>query len=405
MRFAILFFVISHLCACQKNLDSIMDLNEGELKRWTRDKKEYEIQIRFTRIKRSPGKPIQFETYTYNENEKEYYYPASTIKMPVAIAALQKLNEVNATNKQHITVETPMRFKSHGPPHTDFLFDSLAWSPPNVKNFVEEIFSISDNNASNRLFEWLGPRYIDSVMYASGAFSRSRILHRVGVTGYKESDHNYLGKVSFIDSSGQTLLEVPERREQLLGYAHLKNEKKGIGYINESDSLVHAPFDFSKKNFISIKDLEGILKRIVFPEAFASKQQFKLTKADYQLLRQAMEQPPRFYDYLKNDTSYYDSYVKFFFGGGKNESLPSHLHILNKVGWAYGYLTDCSYIWDEKLGVEYFLTATIKVNADGIFNDGAYEYDSIGLPFFKTLGKCIYESEVNRVNGLKENKK
>ena len=81
------------------------------------------------------------------------------------------------------------------------------------------------------------------------------------------------------------------------------------------------------------------------------------------------------------------------------------MHILNKVGWAYGYLTDCSYIWDEKLGVEYFLTATIKVNADGIFNDGVYEYDSIGLPFFKTLGKCIYESEVNRVNGLKENKK
>ena len=43
MRIAILFFVICHLCACQKKLDSILDLNEGELKRWTRDKKEYEI--------------------------------------------------------------------------------------------------------------------------------------------------------------------------------------------------------------------------------------------------------------------------------------------------------------------------------------------------------------------------
>lgn len=398
MRTAILFFVISHLCACHKKLDSILDLKEGELKRWTSEQEEFEIQIRFTRIIKSPGKPIKFVSYTYNENEKEYYYPASTIKMPVAIAALQKLNEVNATNKQHITVETPMRFISHGPPHTDFLFDSLAGTAPCVKNFVEEIFSISDNNASNRLFEWLGPRYIDSVMYATGAFTRSRILHRVGVNGFKDSDHAYLGKVSFLDSNNQSLLEVPERREQLSKYVHQKNEKKGIGYINDFDSLVHAPFDFSKKNFISIRDLEGVLKRVVFPEAFEPQQQFRLTKADYRLLRQAMEQAPRYYDYLKNDTSYYDSYVKFFFGGGKKESLPQHLHILNKVGWAYGYLTDCSYVWDEKLGVEYFLTATIKVNADGIFNDGVYEYESIGLPFFKTLGKCVYESEVKRMS-------
>lgn len=396
MRVWIFLIAITQLCACQRKLDSILDLNSEAMRPWIQNAKDLEIQIRFTRVYKKQGEKPKFITYTFNENEKEYYYPASTIKMPVAIAALQKLNEVNANNKQHITVETPMRITTHGPPHTDLSFDSLSGSAPCIKNFVEEVFSISDNNASNRLFEWVGPKYIDSIMHATGAFTRSRILHRVGVNGFTSKDHAYLGKVTFLDKNGLPILEIPEREEQLLQYTHQRNEKKGSGYIDDSGNLVHSPFDFSKKNYISIQDLEGVLKRIIYPEAFAPKQRFQLTDADYRLLRQAMEQPPRFYEYLKNDTSYYDGYVKFFWGGSKTDTLPRHLHILNKVGWAYGYLTDCTYLMDDKAGIEYFLTATIKVNKDGIFNDGVYEYESVGLPFFKTLGKLVYENEIKR---------
>ncbi len=42
------------------------------------------------------------------------------------------------------------------------------------------------------------------------------------------------------------------------------------------------------------------------------------------------------------------------------------------------------------------VTATLLVNKDGIFNDNAYEYDEIGIPFLAQLGRELYNYELNR---------
>jgi hypothetical protein len=93
---------------------------------------------------------------------------------------------------------------------------------------------------------------------------------------------------------------------------------------------------------------------------------------------------------------FYDSYVKFFMFGDTKEDMPEHIKIYNKVGYAYGTLTDCAYILDSKNKVEFMLTATILANKDGIFNDNIYEYDDIGIPFLAELGREIYTFELNR---------
>ena len=36
------------------------------------------------------------------------------------------------------------------------------------------------------------------------------------------------------------------------------------------------------------------------------------------------------------------------------------------------------------------------INQDEIFNDGVYEYDQIGLPFFGQLGRAVYAYECTR---------
>jgi hypothetical protein len=51
---------------------------------------------------------------------------------------------------------------------------------------------------------------------------------------------------------------------------------------------------------------------------------------------------------------------------------------------------------DFERGVEFFLTATILVNEDGIFNDDKYEYETVGKPFLARLGQVIYEYELGR---------
>jgi len=96
-----------------------------------------------------------------------------------------------------------------------------------------------------------------------------------------------------------------------------------------------------------------------------------------------------------DEKEYYDSYCKFFLFGDKRGRIPEHIKIYNKVGFAYGTLTDCAYIQDTQTGVEFLLTATILVNRDGIFNDNAYEYEETGIPFLAALGRELHNMEIN----------
>lgn len=76
--------------------------------------------------------------------------------------------------------------------------------------------------------------------------------------------------------------------------------------------------------------------------------------------------------------------------------MPKHIRVFNKVGWAYGFLTDVSYVIDVKNNLEYMLSATIYVNSDEVLNDSKYDYEEIGQPFMKQLGESIYQYEKNR---------
>ncbi|NNL08367.1 MAG: hypothetical protein HKP38_03995 [Croceitalea sp.] len=173
----------------------------------------------------------------------------------------------------------------------------------------------------------------------------------------------------------------------------LKNIKKGDGYYVE-DSLYMKPFDFSLKNYFPIEAQSRLLKRIIFPKAFPIEEQFDLTSAQHQFLLDAMQALPKSAGY--DTEEYYDSYGKFFMFGDSQEPIPANVKIYNKVGYAYGSLTDCAYIKDTQNNIDFMLIATILVNKDGIFNDDQYEYDDIGIPFLAQLGREIYALELKR---------
>ena len=101
--------------------------------------------------------------------------------------------------------------------------------------------------------------------------------------------------------------------------------------------------------------------------------------------------------YPNYDTSeYYDTYVKFLLYGSEKNTVKPNIRIFNKVGDAYGFLTDIAYIVDFKNKVEFMVSTTIYCNSDGIFNDDLYDYDSIGYPFMKNIGNIIYQYELQR---------
>ena len=84
------------------------------------------------------------------------------------------------------------------------------------------------------------------------------------------------------------------------------------------------------------------------------------------------------------------------YGTRKQERIPGHIRIFNKVGWAYGFLTDVAYVVDFEKKIEFMLSATIYCNSDGVLNDDTYDYETVGLPFLEQLGRVVYEYELGR---------
>jgi hypothetical protein len=170
----------------------------------------------------------------------------------------------------------------------------------------------------------------------------------------------------------------------------------GRGHMNKGQ-LVEQPFDFSTKNRFPLSDLHSMLMSVIFPDAVPKQQRFNLTDEDYQFLYRYMSMMPKESDHPQYDTSHYtDAYVKFLLFGGDGPIRDSNIRIFNKVGDAYGFLTDVAYVVDFANGIEFLLSATIYCNSDGIFNDDKYDYDTVGFPFFRNLGRVIYSHEKRR---------
>jgi hypothetical protein len=53
----------------------------------------FRVQIIYTQIDRDPRNNPSFKSYYFNVDSTKYFYPASTVKLPVALLALQKINE------------------------------------------------------------------------------------------------------------------------------------------------------------------------------------------------------------------------------------------------------------------------------------------------------------------------
>lgn len=328
----------------------------------------YEVQIRYTQIVRRNDSVI-FKDYDFHVDDNQYFYPASTVKFPIAVVALERLNETDT-----LTINT--KYYVEG--------DTIEST---FSKDVSQIFAVSDNLANNRLVELLGQNAINETLRNKGV-APVRISHRLG---YHSKDLNTKPLVVYLNDStigitSPTLNSTPKKLD-------LSGVRKGKGYY-QNDSLQDSPFDFSLKNYFPISSQHQLLKRVIFPETFPKGQRFNLSEVQRQYLLTAMHTVPQKVGY--DPETFYDGYCKFFMYGDTKEDIPNHIEIYNKVGFAYGTLTDCAYIKDTSNNIDFMLTATILVNNDGIFNDDAYEYDEIGIPFLAQLGREIYNEELKR---------
>lgn len=379
-------------------LSKILSGGDAAFQQVLENKEKHEIQILFSPVTRI-GDSIAIVDHFYNYRPDEYFYPASTVKMPVAILAMQLLREIQTAGLQ-IDQDTPMGTENLLSEDTDQQGGERGAAMSTIGEDINMIFAISDNAAYNRLYEFTTQDYINRELRGMGIFTNSRIVHRVGVSNYSYEDNKQTQPIHFYDENGEVMHTRPATYAQSQWILPISDTQKGKAYIDD-DAVVEAPFDFSKKNFINIRDLQESLKRLVYSQLYPVSQRYGLSDEDRSYLLSSMGRLARDYPSLAGDSTYYDGYVKFFMYGDTKDQIPDHITIRNKVGHAYGYLTDCAYIEDKHKDIAFFLTATILVNENQTFNDGVYEYDEIGIPFLAQLGRLVYEDMVEKSGDLK----
>lgn len=355
----------------------------------------YEVQVIYTQINRDEGNRPSFKSYYFNFDSSRYFYPASTVKLPSVLLALEKLTSLQVKG---LTKFTAIRHDSVYAGQLSVTVDTTAEDNfPSVAHYAKKILVVSDNDAYNRLYEFIGQKEFNDKLHERG-LRTSRILHRLE-RPLTPDENAHTEAVRFFDQN--TLVY---QQPMLINKTLYKPERKilkGKGYI-KNDSLVAEPFDFSNKNFYPLNEQQRLLRALLFPESVPVSSRFKLSEEDRKFVMKYMSQLPRETNYPPYylDTAYYtDGYCKFLMVGGKG-SVPRNIRIFNKVGDAYGYLIDNAYIVDFKNNIEFMVSAVILSNKDEVFNDGVYNYQTVGYPFLKNLGNVIYEYELGRARKI-----
>lgn len=372
-------------------LDSLLHTNPA-LARVLAYPTTYQLQIIYTQVNRDAHNVPHFTQHTYHLNPRQYFNPASLVKLPVALLALEKLHTLPPSVSRNTIMSTGVAGRCQTP--VPFAAPADSDRQATVGNYIKRMLLVSDNLAYNRLYEFLGQKTINDRLQQLG-YPGSRIVRRFAPCD--TAANRSTNPIAFHSATGDTLCQQPAQTNPRTPTPPLGPIYAGRAY-KAGDRIIHRPYDFTTANNLPLPDITAILQTTLFPEVIPAAQRPQLTSADHAFLRQYLHLTPHASHFSTYATPrYFDAYKKYLYYGRLPEAQPQlGLRIFNIVGMSHGYLADVAYFADSLHQSEFLLSAVLYVNQDGIINDGAYEYDSIGEPFLAQLGQLFYQYEARR---------
>jgi hypothetical protein len=380
--------------ACNSSSDPLSQLiNEDERLSSIANDPQYEVQIIYTQIDRDSINNPSFNTFSFKLDDSHYFYPASTVKLPASLIALEKMNRLGLPANARVEIDSVYSGQS-----AVKIDSSAANLQPSIAQYVKKILMVSDNDAHNRLYEFIGQDAFNDRLAEAG-YPLSRMSHRLSISLSAEENARTNPMRFYV---GDSLIFEQSEQVAVRDYHSEIPIKRGVGYQSNGE-VINEPFDFSRKNAFPLREQHELIKALIFPQFFPERA-FDLRPEDRNMVLKYMSLLPRNSEITayQDMDHYWDAYVKFFmYGSVAGVTIPDHIKIFDKVGLAYGYAIDNAYIIDTEKGIEFLLSAVIHANPNQVFNDGIYGYESIAFPFLGRLGQLIYEMEVDRSRTFK----
>lgn len=391
-------FVHAHAQSSPNLVEQLMKARPYWFGKILKNPAKYEVQIVYTQINRDKKNKPVYQDFSYRLNPRAYFNPASVVKLPLSLLALEKMHQAGLVGVNKFTrMGTKVSYKCQ---------KDVRGNLPNDKNYpclaryVEQMMLVSDNDAYSRVFEYLGSQYIQQRLAQRG-YPNMRIVRRFD----DECDsvtNRHTNAVIFYNNQLEPIHYQPSRYDPFPYRFPLGKVKQGKGYLKKG-YLIRQPLDATYSNYISLKDVHQLMKTVMFPEAAPPPYRFDLHWKDYRFLQKRLGSYPREGTLSQyRPPKYADTHKKYLYYGRKKVAVNPNIRIFNIVGWWAGYLVDSAYIVDFKNGVEFFLSALIYTNENQIF-DYKFEYTSVGFPFLARLGQTIYQYELKRTKPRKPN--
>ncbi len=377
--FCLLLTILLFGCSLDTNPIKSSFRNNDFLKEIIKDKEDYEIQVLLTKINQN-NTQVNFQKYEFQLDDNQYFYPASTNKLPIVILTLKKINELRSKGSE-ITLKSKIILNYKDDSSELELRDSIT----SFQNLIADVFLVSDNSASNILIDFIGYNYFNNEMKNAG-FQKTYLNHKFNPDPYVNStwqisdlDNNLISSTN----DDQKIIKADDKTNGLD-----KGERRYF-----KGQILNESLNFSEKNRSSITDMHNLIKYIFYPEIFDSNNTFNLNVEDYDFLRYWMS---RFtYEDIGEkfigDENFFETYNKFFIHGDEQSVSNEQIRVYNKIGQAYGTSIDNGLIKNYQDNIEFILTATIYTNKNKVINDNLYEYDDIAVPFLAKLSRGIYQ--------------
>ena len=345
------------------------------------------VQVSITWPDTMDAEHWRHETYRL---DAEYFYPASMVKWPVLLLALEWLNEQGGgdwTSDAYMEFDSPHSCQSASLQAQRRLNQVLS-TRQSIANDIQRILLVSDNKSYSRLFYLLGPDYISRKLLEKG-FDGAEILK--AYDGCSPEAKKTLPGVTLFDTNGDTLYH---RNTMSIMVAPRDTTPILVGkaFMN-ADGTLSGPLDFSRQNKLPLEEAMRMRTSFLLPGEHESAV-WNIHPMDRTLVLDAMYKFPResIFQDLRNQKEYPDDYKKFLFHGNHQRSLKhGTVEIYNVVGMAYGFMSDLAWIVDVRDGRSVIVAATVYANEDEVLNDGHYDYQSIAMPFFEALGQWALE--------------
>ena len=340
---------------------------------------KYRLQMVFTETDLSDTTFNSIGFGTHN-----YYYPASLVKFPVALLALEKMKRLGITMKDYISISED-GCGNHNRVYRNkgkmILFETL----------FEELMVVSDNQFYTVLYQFMTPEEINEELKKKG-FSGTHIYK--SFAGCEREDQLKCYPITVYNPALEVIHEQTycdlDTNEMLVNYQFTEKRLFGSKHEDEFGDIVPGPYDLNYSIEIPLDEINEMLVRFEHPELFEKSEQWNIRTKDAAELNTMMMAFPNEMNHPKKyaDNKYKFAEIDFSDYSHRNSS---------KIGLSYGFTSEVLHYVNVKEKVDFFLSVSLYTNANDIVNDGDYEYETVARPFIASLYKLLYAYELSNV--------